>query len=322
MISRAINASLEVSGKERNLVEGKFTAESKTKAVTNSLGIAVSSSGTTTNLDVSSSIGVGAELVSSWYEFSSRRLEEINPEVIGTKSAEKALAQRGAKSMEGEDLPLILSPFALWSVFGRGLVPALNARQVQDGKSYLTDSLGSEIASSELEITDTGILPGAFGSSIFDAEGVPSQETPLIKSGVMKSYLHDFYSSAKDEVRSTGNASRSSYRAIPTIGATNLVVSPGDSHLDEMISEMKKGVLCSFTFDRPNFVTGELSAMIMEGFLISDGEIKHALKNTLFGITMQDLLKRIIQVGSDVEQTENVISPSVLVESAKITSGK
>ena len=98
-------------------------------------------------------------------------------------------------------------------------------------------------------------------------------------------------------------------------------MTPGNSDLDEMISEVKRGVFCTFTFDRPNFVTGELSAMIMEGFLISNGELQHALKSTLFGITMQDLLKMTTLVGSEIGNLENVYSPPILVESVKITSG-
>jgi len=130
----------------------------------------------------------------------------------------------------------------------------------------LVDSIGSQIASDQLEITDNAILEGALCSRPFDAEGSTSQNTPLIESGILRNYLHDSYTSTKDGVESTGNSNRSSYRATPNIGTSNLVVTPGSSTLDEMISEAKKGVLCTFTFDRPNFVTGELSAMIMEKY--------------------------------------------------------
>jgi PmbA protein len=321
IVSRAIHASKEVSGKDQNLIEGGFKAQAKTTVVVNSYGISGSYSGTMTELEISSTIGVGDEKCSSWHDETSRSLADIDPEKIGQKSAQNALEIRGAKTTDGGDLPLILTPRALWAVLGTGFVRALDARQVQEGKSYLIDSIGSQIASSELEITDDGILAGALRSRPFDAEGFPSQRTPLISSGILRSYLHDSYSYTKDGVDGTGNATRSSYRATPSISASNLVVTPGTSSLEEMISEMKRGILCTFTFDRPNFVTGELSAMIMEGFLVSNGEIEHALKNTLFGITMQDLLKKTIQVGSDVENREHVRSPSIMIESAKITSG-
>jgi predicted Zn-dependent protease len=152
------------------------------------------------------------------------------------------------------------------------------------------------------------------------AEG-SSQSTSLISSEILQNYLHDSYSSARDDVGSTGNATRSSYRVLPSIDFSNLVVRPGTSVLEEMISEVNKGVLCTFTFDKPNFVTGELSAIVMEGFLISKGEIKHPLKNTLFGTTMQDILKKTILVGSEIECRESIISPPIAVESVKITSG-
>ena len=321
LMTRAVQASQEVSGKERNLIEGEFSAKSLTRVVINSQGAKVISSETKTTLDVSSTIGTGDEQCSSWELQNSRSLAAIDPEKIGALSAQNALDLRGAKSMDGGDMPLILTPRALWAILGTGFGKALNARQVQDGKSYLADSIGSSIASPELEIVDNGILSGALGSRPFDAEGYPSQNTPLIDSGVLQNYLHDSYSSEKDSVENTGNATRSSYRVTPSIGSSNLVVKSGESSLEEMILEMKNGVLCTFTFDRPNFVTGELSAMIMEGFLVSKGEIKHPLKSSLFGITMMDLLKSTVLTGSDVENRGSVISPSILVESVKVTSG-
>ncbi|MFW9908519.1 MAG: TldD/PmbA family protein [Candidatus Thorarchaeota archaeon] len=321
IMKRAVQASQEVSGKERNLIVGGFTAESKTRVIVNSHGINATSCETKAGLEVYSAIGSGGEQCSSDEIQGSRRLAAIDPEKVGSQSARYALELRGAKAIDGGDLPLILSPRALLAVLREGFTKALNARTIQEGKSYMVDSLGSEIATSELSIMDTGVQAYALGSRPFDAEGFPSQNTQLVGSGILKSYLHDSYSSAKDEVDDTGNAARGSYRVTPSIDISNLVISPGSSSLDEMISEVSKGVLCTLTLDRPNPITGELSAMIMEGFFLSKGEIIHPLKSTLFGITMTDLLKRIILIGSDIESRENMISPSILVESAKITSG-
>jgi predicted Zn-dependent protease len=75
------------------------------------------------------------------------------------------------------------------------------------------------------------------------------------------------------------------------------------------------------TGDRPNMTTGDLSAMVMEGFYIENGELKHGLKNTLIGINMRDLLKRVSRVGADTRATASMVTPSIVVESAKITSG-
>jgi len=197
IITRAVQASLEVSGTERNLIEGGFTAESKMRVVVNSNEINGTSIETKTELDISSTLGTGEDKCSSWEIQDSRFLADINPEKVGEKSAQNALSLRGAKSIDGGEMPLILSPRALWAVLGTGFGKALDARQVQDGKSYLVDSIGSQIASTNLEITDNGLLEGALGSRPFDSEGSPSQSTPLIDSGVLRNYLHDSYSSKK-----------------------------------------------------------------------------------------------------------------------------
>jgi PmbA protein len=320
-MTHAIQASRGVSGNERNLIEGGFMAESKMRVVANSNDVCGTSIETKTELEVSSTIGIGEDQCSSWEIQDSRSLADIDPEYTGEKSAQNALELRGAQTMENGDMPLILTPRALWAILGNGFAKALDAKQVQDGKSYLMDSIGSQIASTELEIADNGILDGGLGSRTFDVEGTPSQYTSLIDSGILRNYLHDSYSSRKDGIESTGNANRGSYRSTESIGPTNLVVKPGSSTLDEMISEMKKGVLCTFTLDTPNLVTGELSAMVMEGFYISKGEIQYPLKSTLFGTSMRDLLEKTIIVGSEVVSWEEIVSPPLFVESVKITSG-
>ncbi len=67
--------------------------------------------------------------------------------------------------------------------------------------------------------------------------------------------------------------------------------------------------------------TGDLSAMVMDGYYIEDGEVKHAVRSTLIGINMRDLLKRVHRVGADTRATFSIVSPSIVVESAKVTSG-
>ena len=54
---------------------------------------------------------------------------------------------------------------------------------------------------------------------------------------------------------------------------------------------------------------------------IENGEIQHPVKNTLIGINMRDLLLRVHRIGDDVRRTFSVESPSLVIESAKITSG-
>ena len=321
LVMRGVSACREASGLEKNLIRGLVSTTTYTTVVVNSLGLNCHSQRTEVMLDLTAVIGEGDQQCSSWEEMTFCRLQHIEPEVIGRTAAENALNLRGAKTIQGGDMPLILAPQAMEKLLVGGFVPAVNATEMQDGKSYLVNSLGSTIAPSFVDIVDDALVEGGVGSRSFDGEGSPSKRTPIIASGVLTSCLHDSYSSNRAQVENTSNASRSSYQELPMISQSNLIVRPGHGSRDDLVHEIDEGVLCRLTLDEPNMVTGELSAMVMEGFYIRRGEIQHALKNTLFGTTMQSLLKNISTVGSDVERRGSVITPSVVIDSVKVTSG-
>ena len=321
LMMRGISACREASVSEKILISGLISATSFTTVLVNSLGLNCHDQRTRMMLDLTAVIGEGAQQCSSWEERASCRLQDIEPEAIGRTAGERALSLRGAKTIQGGDMQLIIAPQAMEQLLGGGLAPAVNAREVQDGKSYLVNSMGSTIAPSFVDIVDDALVEDGVGSRSFDGEGSPSKRTTIVDSGILTSYLHDSYSSSRAQVENTSNASRSSYQRLPVISQSNLIVNPGHGLCGDLVKEIDEGVLCRFTMDTPNMVTGELSAMIMEGFYIRRGEIQHALKNTLFGTTMQSLLKNISIVGSDVEHRGSVITPSVIVDSVKITSG-
>ncbi|NWF95122.1 MAG: TldD/PmbA family protein [Candidatus Thorarchaeota archaeon] len=321
IIIRMVDATK--SGLEgRNVaIEARLNASSGTVAIVNSVGVRVS--GTDTSISVFSSpvIKEGNDQTSSFEFQVGRQLKDVNPEWVGSSAAENALRNLGAKTIEGGEMPVLFDPIAVGAVLGDGFGVAVNAEEVQYGRSYISDAFGQEIAAPELHVVDNGFLPGALGSRVFDAEGYPSQKTELLSSGVLKSLLHNSYTAAKDSVENTGNASRASYAGVPGIAPSNLVVMQGRGSQEDLISEIRRGVLCRQTGDRPNMTTGDLSAMIMEGAYIEDGELKHALKGTLIGINMRDLLMRVTRVAADTRSTPDVISPSIVIESAKVTSG-
>ena len=321
LMMRGISACREASVSEKTLISGLISATSFTTVIVNSLGLNCHDQRTKMMLDLTAVIGEGAQQCSSWEERASCRLQNIEPEAIGRTAGERALSLRRARTIQGGEMKLIITPQAMEQLLGGGLVPAVNAREVHDGKSFLVNSMGSAIAPSFVDIVDDALVEGALGSRSFDGEGSPSKRTTIVDSGILTSYMHDSYSSSCAQVENTSNASRSSYQRLPVISQSNLIVNPGHGSCDDLIKEIDEGVLCRFTMDTPNMATGELSAMIMEGFYIRRGEVQHALKNTLFGTTMQSLLKNISTVGSDVEHRGSVITPSVIVDSVKITSG-
>jgi len=262
--------------------------------------------------------------VSSGFEFqSSRYLKEINPEIIGTASAEMALKSLHTRNVETGTYPAIFHPFAISGLFATAIGAAINAEAIQYKQSYLTDRINTEIASDQLNVIDDGLYINkkgiaGLGTSKFDGEGVPHQKTPLITAGILKNHLHDSYTAGKENRKSTGNASRFSYRSIPSISLTNMHIFGTSGNLESFISEIQNGILVYETGDSPNIATGDFSGLISLGYKIENGAIAYPLKNAMMGINMLDFFKQIYHVGIDYRTVFTVITPSICVSDLKI----
>jgi PmbA protein len=321
LIIRVIDSSKQALEGRDYAISAGVQSSSGMNAVVNSLGISFSEPRSSILLYSSPNVKEGNDQTMSYDYQITRDFSEIDPERVGERAAELALNLLNPKTIESGVMPVIFTPLAAGTVIGRGFAGAVYAEEVQKGRSYITDAFGDTIASEHLEIVDDALLTAGLGSRTFDAEGYPSQRTSIIDGGVLKGLLHNSYTANKDGVENTGNASRPSYSGLPSISTSNFIISPGKGTLDDLVSEIDRGVLCRNTADLPNMTTGDLSAMLYEGFYIERGEIKHPLKNTLVGINMRDLLQRIRRVGSDSQTTLAMITPSFVIEKATVTSG-
>jgi PmbA protein len=320
-IIRVIDASKQVLEGREYAIEGGIQTSSSTSAIVNSLGVAKSASRTSITIYSLPIVKEGEDQTTSYEYQVSRRLSDIDPEYVGKEAARLTLNSLGPKTIEGGEMPVVFAPLGAGAVLGRGFAGAISAEEVQMGRSYISDGFGDKIASDIVNITDDALLDFGIGSRAYDGEGHPTQRTPIIEAGVLMSLLHNSYTSNKDGVPNTGNASRPSYSGLPSISTSNFVLSPGKGTLEDLVSEIDRGVICNRTGDRPNMTTGDLSAMLLEGFYIEKGEVKHPVKNTLVGINMRNLLQKITRIGEDSRTTFSMVTPSFVIDKATVTSG-
>ncbi|MHA1267231.1 MAG: TldD/PmbA family protein [Candidatus Helarchaeota archaeon] len=261
---------------------------------------------------------------SSGYEFqASRYLKEINPEVIGQSAAKIALQSLHTKNIETGTYPVIIHPFAAGVFLGRGIGAAVDAEAIQHQRSYLSNLKDQEIGATLLNVIDNGIYIQKNGiagleTAEFDGEGVPRQKTVLVSKGILRNFLYDTYTAGKDKCESTGNASRFSYKSIPSIKPSNLQVIGNHGNMESFITEVEQGLLLYYTWDHPNIATGDFSGLISLGFKIEHGEIAYPLKKAMFGINLLDFFKQIIEIGTDYRQINNLIIPSLYVADIRI----
>jgi PmbA protein len=221
--------------------------------------------------------------VGSSYEYDyAISLAEMDFEAIARKAARKAMEQFHAVKVESGVLPIVLTPDSSSSLCS-GLLVAISGEDVAKGRTFAANCLKKRIAPAILSIDDDGTIPGAVDSSTYDGEGVPRKPIEVVSKGTISTFLHNYYSAGIAGVGTTGHAQRYGYGGYVGAGPTNIKVKPGDSSLDEIIAETRRGVLVTRAGFFPNIVSGELSSTIDEGFLIEAGERRQPVKNLMAG---------------------------------------
>jgi len=216
---------------------------------------------------------------------------------------------------------VILDPDPASTILFYPIVHSVNADNVQRKRSVWADKLGQKIAVEQLNVSDNGLLPNGIGSSSFDAEGVPHQKTTVITKGVLKAFLHNSFTANKEKKKSTGNASRENYSSLPILFISNFIVGPGKKKLDDMVSEVDKGIIVRRFSGNVRPDSGEFSGIAKQASYIEKGEVKYALKETMISGNAFQALTNIVDIGSEARPTFiRVYTPPILVDKVNVVS--
>ncbi|KAF5088992.1 Metalloprotease TldD [anaerobic digester metagenome] len=256
------------------------------------------------------------EAVSTAHESDSSTHFDVNPETIAQKACQVALDSRGGKSIDTGDLMVILDYDAaagLLSTFSN----ALNADNVQRGRSLFADKLGEEVVSSSLSIYDDGTLENGLNSSNIDGEGTPTQKTTLIEKGVLKNFLYDIYTSRKGGVESTGNGMRGSYADIPSVGMSNFIVEFGS--INEL-SEVENGIFVRDVLGAhtANPISGDFSVEAMNAFKVKNGEIAYPVKKAMISGNIFQSLKKASAASKTSKQRGPFVIPQIFIQNMRV----
>ncbi len=286
---------------------------------------------------IASSEGVEAEYTNSYYSayVSSQAEEDGNVEMgtsydvvrdfakinfrnLGEESADKAVSMLGAKPIASEKLPVILDREVATSVL-EIVADILSARAVIKKKSLFENKLGTKVASPLITIIDDGTLQDGVATAIVDDEGVPTQRTVLIDSGILTSYYHNSYTANRMGVASTGNGVRSGPSGTVGCGPTNIYIQPGVTSKEEMIDSLNRGLMITdvMGLHTANPISGDFS-LGASGFLIESGKLVRPVRGITIAGNLVDLLSRVVKVGSDLRMYGSSGAPTLLVDGLSI----
>ena len=256
-----------------------------------------------------------------WWS-SARRLSDVeSPEAVGAEAARRTLRRLGARRVATQSVPIVFAPETARTLIG-SVFEAASGDAIWRGASFLAGKLGETIAAPSLTIVDdnTMLLPtgvGGFGTSPFDDEGLPSQRTVVVETGVLRNYLLNTYTARKLGMRSTHNAARGLAGA-PGVGCGNLFLTPGKLTPEEILGEVTAGLyVTSLMGFGANMVTGDYSRGAT-GLWIENGQLTHAVEEVTIAGNLAEMQRSVTAIGNDLVFRGSVASPTLRIDGMTI----
>jgi len=134
-------------------------------------------------------------------------------------------------------LRVILGPAAV-AVFARALAAAACGRRA----AASAPAPGAPRFDPALTLWDDATIDGAAQSAPWDAEGVPSRRTALVRGGAIVGALHDLQSAARTRAATSASARRAWLRP-PAPRPSNIIVDGGARDLADLLADIGEGVV-------------------------------------------------------------------------------
>jgi len=159
-------------------------------------------------------------------------------------------------------------------------------------------TLGRRFGRPVLTVGDNGAAAGLRGTLPFDDEGTPTQDTVLIKEGVLVGRLHSRETAAHMGERPTGNARAISFRHPPIVRMTNTYIANGKGTFDDLIGDIKLGVYACGAFGGQTMLEN-FSFTAAYGRMIRDGKPAELVKDVVLAGNLFQTLDRIERIAGD-----------------------
>ena len=314
----AESSALAADPRVSNSKGASFESHLGTRVFANSLGFVGSYR--------TSSCGLAAQPVATqngsterdyWYT-SARTVAGLeSAELVGRKAAERAVRRLNPRKIATQRAPIIFEPRTARALLGE-LFDAISGSSIYRQASFLTGKIGERIASGMLTVIDDATLPGLFGSSPFDDEGVAARRTVVIERGVLKNYLLNTYTARKLGMKTTGNASRG-LSGNAGVGPGNFYIEGGSKTPEQMIAGIRAGLyVTELIGGNANTVTGDYSAGAA-GLWIDNGELAYPVSEITIAGNLKQMLMDLEQAGSDLEFRSSIASPTLLIREMTIS---
>ncbi len=225
-----------------------------------------------------------------------------NSSHLGKEAADNALELLNSKPAPKGVHHLIMDPLLTGTFVHEAFGHAAEADGILSDQSILAGKIGQRVGGEQISIIDDPTIAEGFGFCPYDDEGTKGHKTSIVEKGILTGFLHNLESSSKLDVKPTGNGRAGSFSSIPQVRMTNTYVGPGDSNLDEMLSEMKNGLCGSgWKYGYTDPIDGTFQFKLAKAYLVENGEKTQVLRDcAISGMTL-DVLKRVDLISKELK---------------------
>jgi predicted Zn-dependent protease len=292
--------------------------------ILNSLGVEAYDLGTYSNINLTVLADDGKEETAGWCADNNQDFTKLNIQKVAKIAAKKSADGFGMQYIDPGTYEVILEPAAVGGFMFFMAFYGFSAMMYQDYISFLRDKIGEKVFSEKLNLWDDAFDKRNIYRGFFDDEGHPKSKLDMIKNGVVQNLAYDTMTANKDGVKSTGHNAKFRGRSMPYPG--NLFIGDGNSNIDEMITETKKGILVTH-FHYQNAVNptkGIFTGLTRDGaWLVENGEIKYPLRTLRYTDSCLRFLANIDLIGKYPEiNTSFARVPAIKLPSFEITGSQ
>ncbi|MBR6955232.1 MAG: TldD/PmbA family protein [Clostridia bacterium] len=249
---------------------------------------------------VSPGAGVGFEL-----------FDTVDPEDCGRMAATRARTMLHADNCPAGVYPVVIDGGFGGVIFHEACGHSLEATSVAYGLSEFSGKLGQQIAAECVTAVDDGTIPGEWGSTHIDDEGMPTTRLVLIRNGILENYMIDKLGGRRMNMAPTGSGRRESYQWAPTSRMRNTYIAAGHDDEAAMIATMGTGLYAkSMGGGSVNPATGEFNFAVEEGYWVENGVIVRPVRGASLIGKGGEILRKIDRVGGNMSMAQGMCGSS------------
>ncbi|HKM17236.1 MAG: TldD/PmbA family protein [Firmicutes bacterium] len=251
---------------------------------------------------------------SSSFNYTGYSTQELDRELLAYGSLESLLKQSSeqitTQALSGKFVgDVVITPDCLSDFLGYVFGITIYDGALISGTSVYKDKLGHQVADPRLVIHSRPVSPEVPDGYFITGDGYRAENCTIIDRGILKTFLLTLYGANKTGLK----------RAVNNGGC--YVVEPGDKPLDEIISQIERGILIARYSGNYPSQNGDFSGVAKNSYYIENGKIQYPISETMVSGNLISMLQNIIDISQERVSFGSGIYPWIAFSEVTI-SGK